>query len=197
MAAAELVEPGERVLLCGGPGRASRRSRRGAPRSSTTATADAVVVGFHREFDYERMRRRRPPPCAAGARLIATNDDATYPTPDGPIPGGGAILAAIVDRVGVDADGGRQAVPADGRAGARAGVGAEGIVVGDRPDTDGRFAVRARLPVRPRAERRDERADLPVDPSPTSSPPTSPSWSPACSRLSTDGQGFSRSSGGG
>ena len=27
-----------------------------------------------------------------GARLIGTNDDATYPTPDGPIPGGGAIL---------------------------------------------------------------------------------------------------------
>ena len=30
-----------------------------------------------------------------GARLIGTNDDATYPTPTGPIPGGGAILASV------------------------------------------------------------------------------------------------------
>ena len=36
-----------------------------------------------------------------GARLIGTNDDATYPTPDGPIPGGGAILASIVTAAGV------------------------------------------------------------------------------------------------
>ena len=36
-----------------------------------------------------------------GARLIGTNDDATYPTPDGPIPGGGAILASIVTASGV------------------------------------------------------------------------------------------------
>ena len=31
----------------------------------------------------------------AGARLLATNDDATYPTPSGPIPGCGSLLAAV------------------------------------------------------------------------------------------------------
>jgi HAD superfamily hydrolase (TIGR01450 family) len=30
-----------------------------------------------------------------GARLVATNDDATFPTPDGPMPGAGAIIGAF------------------------------------------------------------------------------------------------------
>ena len=30
-----------------------------------------------------------------GARLLATNDDATYPTPDGPVPGAGAMVGAL------------------------------------------------------------------------------------------------------
>ena len=38
-----------------------------------------------------------------GARLIGTNDDATYPTPDGPIPGGGALLAAVAYASGATA----------------------------------------------------------------------------------------------
>ena len=59
--------------------------------------ADAVLVGFHRDFDYERLRIAARA-VRRGARLLATNDDSSYPTPDGPIPGGGAILAAVVDR---------------------------------------------------------------------------------------------------
>ena len=71
----------------------SRQWSVAAQRSSTACgLVDAVIVGFHRTFDYESMlvasRAARN-----GARLIGTNDDATYPTPDGPIPGGGAILA--------------------------------------------------------------------------------------------------------
>ena len=58
-----------------------------------------MIVGFHREFDYERMRIAADA-VRRGARLIATNDDATYPTPDGPIPGGGAILASIATATG-------------------------------------------------------------------------------------------------
>jgi ribonucleotide monophosphatase NagD (HAD superfamily) len=75
-----------------------------------------------------------------GARLIATNDDATYPTPDGPIPGGGSIVAAVAYA--------SQATPTVAgkphRAMAdlvRALVGDSGTVVGDRPDTDGAFAI--------------------------------------------------------
>jgi 4-nitrophenyl phosphatase len=92
IAAATLLHPGERVLVCGGPGVLEAVEQRGA--TVVDDAPDAVIVGFHREFDYERMRIASSA-VRAGARLIATNDDATYPTPDGLIPGAGAILAAI------------------------------------------------------------------------------------------------------
>ncbi|MEY4115440.1 MAG: hypothetical protein RIQ32_199, partial [Actinomycetota bacterium] len=61
---------------------------------------DAVIVGFHRTFDFESMRRASAA-VRAGATLIGTNDDATYPTSSGVIPGGGSILAAIATASGV------------------------------------------------------------------------------------------------
>ena len=61
-----------------------------------------MVVGFHRDFDYERLRVASTA-VRAGARLLASNDDATYPTADGPIPGGGSILAAVERASGVAA----------------------------------------------------------------------------------------------
>jgi len=140
MAAATLVEPGERVLLCAGPGTAEALTARGAVvvTSGAERAVDVVVVGFHRDFDYARMRAAATA-VRNGARLVATNDDATYPTPDGPIPGAGSILA------GIERASSMRAVvagkPYDAMAAlVRARLGAEGIVVGDRPDTDGRFA---------------------------------------------------------
>lgn len=54
----------------------------------------AVVVGLDREFTYEKLRL-----AAAfirdGKPFIATNPDPTWPSPEGPIPGTGAILAAL------------------------------------------------------------------------------------------------------
>ena len=105
-------------------------------------TADVVVVGFHREFDYERLRIAATA-VHNGARLIATNDDATYPTPDGPIPGGGAILAAVATAAGVEpVIAGKPYTPM-----ALAVLDMLGrpdpatlLVVGDRPSTDGLFA---------------------------------------------------------
>lgn len=137
MAATALVEPGERVLVCGGPGVTEALERRGA-RPVRDGDADAVMVGFHRDFDYERLRIAATA-VRHGARLLATNDDATYPTPAGPIPGGGAILAAVVAATGVSAvvAGKPNAPMADL---VRARLGSVGIMVGDRPDTDGRFA---------------------------------------------------------
>jgi 4-nitrophenyl phosphatase len=101
--------------------------------------ADAVLVGFHRDFDYEGLRVAARA-VRRGARLLATNDDATYPTPDGPIPGGGAILAAVVVATGADAViAGKPHAPM--AALVRARLGEHGVMVGDRPDTDGRFAA--------------------------------------------------------
>ena len=75
-----------------------------------------------------------------GARLIATNDDATYPTPDGPIPGGGAIVAAVAYAAGVaPLVAGKPHRPMADLV--RALGEATGTMVGDRPETDGAFAV--------------------------------------------------------
>ena len=123
MAAALLVEPGERVLVAGGPGVVEALQARGVEvvvndgtldRSTIEAAPfDAVVTGLHRDFDYPRLRSAAAA-VHVGARLIGTNSDPTYPTPAGLDPGGGSILAADRDgRVGRAGDRG-QAVPADG-----------------------------------------------------------------------------------
>jgi 4-nitrophenyl phosphatase len=137
MAAAGLVQPGERVLVCAGPGVAEALDARGAE-AVRDGDADAVIVGFHLDFDYERLRIAARA-VRRGARLLATNDDASYPTPDGPIPGGGAILAAVQTATGAPVEiAGKPHGPMAELV--RARLGASGVMVGDRPDTDGRFA---------------------------------------------------------
>jgi HAD superfamily hydrolase (TIGR01450 family) len=139
MAAARLVEPGERVLVCAGPGVVEELDRRGA-QVVREGDADAVVVGFHLDFDYEGLRRAATA-VRRGARLIGTNDDPTYPTPDGPIPGGGAILAAVAVAAGVRPTiAGKPHEPMADLV--RARLGDAGVVVGDRADTDGLLARR-------------------------------------------------------
>ncbi len=60
-------------------------------------TADFVVVGMDREINYEKLTFAMDA-LTAGAELIATNRDATYPMPDGGLlPGGGAIVAALAE----------------------------------------------------------------------------------------------------
>jgi HAD superfamily hydrolase (TIGR01450 family) len=145
-AAAALIRPRERVLVCGGPGVVEAVTAVGAVPvagdDEAGTTADAVVVGFHRDFDYERMRIASTA-ARNGARLIATNDDTTFPTPDGPIPGGGAILAAVSTAAGVvPVIAGKPYPPMAAAVLERLGRPdpASLLVVGDRPSTDGRFA---------------------------------------------------------
>lgn len=137
MAAAALVQPGEVALVCAGPGVDEALAARGA-HTVRTGPADVVVVGFHRDFDFARLEAASTA-VRGGARLLATNDDATYPTPGGLIPGGGAILAAVTTASGAIPEVAGKPHPAMVDL-VRARVGGEGVVVGDRPDTDGRFA---------------------------------------------------------
>lgn len=138
MAATALVEPGERVLICAGPGVTEAVEARGAI-PVRDGGAEAVVVGMHLDFDYGRLRAAATA-VLGGARLIATNDDATYPTAAGPIPGGGAILAAVERATGARATvAGKPHAPMADLV--RARLGPHGVMVGDRPETDGAFAV--------------------------------------------------------
>lgn len=137
LAAASLVEAGERVLLCGGPGVREALEARGAI-VVTDGEADAVVVGYHPEFDYARMTAAAQA-VWGGARLIGTNDDPTYPTASGLVPGGGAILASIVTATGTVAQvAGKPYAPIADLV--RHRLGPTGVMVGDRADTDGAFA---------------------------------------------------------
>jgi HAD superfamily hydrolase (TIGR01450 family) len=168
IAAARLLEAGQRVLVCGGPGVEEAVHAAGAlPLDGATTPdppADVVVVGFHREFDYERMRIAATA-VRGGARLIATNDDATYPTPDGPIPGGGSILASIERASGVRATvAGKPYGPMVDTV--RARLGPTGVLVGDRPDTDGRFARAIGYRFDLVLTGVTSAADLPVEPAP-------------------------------
>ena len=162
-AAASEVEPGEVALVCAGEGVVEAMTARGVE-VVADGKADVVVVGYHRDFDYERMTVAATA-VRDGARLLATNDDATYPTPDGPIPGTGAILAGVVT-----ASGARPTVAGKPHAPmvrcVRERLGADGTVVGDRPDTDGRFATQLgyRFALVLSGVTRSE--DLPVEPAP-------------------------------
>ncbi len=154
MACAPLLPPGARVLVCGGPGIEEVVQRSGgtvldhAQVDRQPDLVDVVIVGFHRHFDFEIMRRSARA-IRAGALFVATNEDATYPTPQGEIPGGGSILAAIETAAG------QRAVvagkPHETMARAVWAMTAQAlddeqpftkaIMVGDRPSTDGQFAA--------------------------------------------------------
>jgi 4-nitrophenyl phosphatase len=147
MAAAGLVQAGDRVLVCGGPGVAEAVEAVGAVAvagdDSSRPAVDAVMVGFHRNFDYERMRIASFA-VRDGARLIATNDDATYPTPEGPIPGGGAILASVSTASAAIPIVAGKPYPPMVAAVAHVLPGVEPsamLMVGDRLETDGQFAA--------------------------------------------------------
>lgn len=108
-----MLKSGQRVLVAGGPGVVEAVESVGAIVAGRTddgssqseqeisdANIDAVIVGFHNTFNFESMRRASAA-VRAGAILIGTNDDATYPTSTGVIPGGGSILAGIATASGV------------------------------------------------------------------------------------------------
>jgi len=148
MAAATEIEPGMDVFLCGGRGLAEEIERIGASvhlahESRGLRAADAVVVGLHREMDYgtvaDAARLVR-----AGARFVASNTDPIYPTPDGPVPGGGTVVAAIRTAAGRDpvVTGKPHQPMADLVVGALGSLGQSCWFVGDRHDTDGGFARR-------------------------------------------------------
>ena len=104
----------------------------------SSGPVDAVVVGMDPGFDYDTLGRAMRA-VRGGARLIGTNHDPSYPTERGLEPGGGSLLAAVATAA--------EAVPI--MAGkpnqpivdcVRSRIGDTGVVVGDRPDSDGEFA---------------------------------------------------------
>ncbi len=67
----------------------------------TERDPDYVVLGETRTYSFERLTRAIRL-VAAGARFIATNPDATGPSPDGPLPATGSVAALITRATGVE-----------------------------------------------------------------------------------------------
>jgi ribonucleotide monophosphatase NagD (HAD superfamily) len=148
MSAVTAIQASWRVLVCGGQGLIEEVRASGAEtvvayeKRPISGTFDAVVVGFHREFDFQVLADALTA-VRGGALLIGSNYDPTYPTPDGPIPGGGSIVAAIEKATGVTAlITGKPCAPMAGLVRDMCpGVDvADMVMVGDRDDTDGAFA---------------------------------------------------------
>lgn len=137
-AGARLLEPGQRVLVVGGPGLHEAVAVRGCE-VVDRGPCDVVISGLDRELRYESIRLATLA-IRAGARWVLTNPDLTYPTPHGLEPGAGAIGAAIAAATGAEPEIGGK--PEGAMVGLiRERLGPAGIVVGDRVDTDGPFAT--------------------------------------------------------
>jgi len=67
----------------------------------TERDPDYVVLGETRTYSFERITRAIRL-VEDGARFIATNPDATGPTPDGPLPATGSVAALISKATGVE-----------------------------------------------------------------------------------------------
>jgi HAD superfamily hydrolase (TIGR01450 family) len=109
--------------------------------------AELVLVAGTEQVDYEDLRiaalavRR-------GADFLATSKDPTYPMPDGLWPGTGAIVAAVeVASERVAAIVGKPEPQLMLTAMERLGGDGKTLVIGDRIDTDGAAAARAKLDV--------------------------------------------------
>jgi 4-nitrophenyl phosphatase len=162
-AGARLLGAGERVLVVGGPGLHEEVAARGC-RIVEDGPCDAVISGLDRQLRYDDLRRATLA-IRSGARWVLTNPDPTYPTPHGLEPGAGAIGAAIAAATGAEpVIGGK---PEGAMVGLlRQRFGDDGVVVGDRVDTDGQFAAALGYRFALVLSGVTTDADLPVDPEP-------------------------------
>jgi 4-nitrophenyl phosphatase len=148
MSAAVPMRAGQRALVCGGRGLVEALEAKGVEvvlayeEPGATGPFDAVVVGLHKQFSYDVLDDAQRA-VRAGARLIGSNEDSTYPTPHGPTPGGGAVLAAIAtaaDTTPLVTGKPHHTMAALVQDMCGDVVGHELMMIGDRPNTDGAFA---------------------------------------------------------
>lgn len=130
-----LADTAPPTLLFGAAGARAPLEHAGVPIVADWHEARAVVAGLDLSLTYEALTRAVMA-VNAGARLIATNTDVTYPTPEGLWPGAGSLVAAIEAATGVRAEvAGKPNAAMRGLLHARL-AGKRATVIGDRPETD-------------------------------------------------------------
>lgn len=165
-AAASLLPIGSSAAVVGDAGIHEALDERGVEVVGASARPDAVVVGRSVILDYDELAAAATA-IRAGARFVATNTDTTFPTANGLLPGAGALVAFLQAASGTNPEvAGKPHVGAADLV--RARYGEVGVVVGDRPDTDGQFARLVGAKFILVLTGVTARGDLPVDPSPDS-----------------------------
>jgi 4-nitrophenyl phosphatase len=143
--AAGMLATGCRAVVLGADGVLEALARRGVL-VVPEGPADAVVVGLTRTFTYDDVARAAAA-VRSGARFIGTNEDPTFPTPDGLTPGAGAILAAVSMAAEATPEvAGKPHGPTAEAIAARVPHGQLRAMVGDRPSTDGALAAHLGIP---------------------------------------------------
>jgi HAD superfamily hydrolase (TIGR01450 family) len=135
---------GARVLVVGGEGLLWALRERGLePVDSHDDDPVAVVQGFHPSVGWSQLAEAAAA-IRSGALWVASNLDLTFPTPEGPAPGNGALVNAVAAAVGRQPDvvAGKPHRPLFDETVRRVGS-KRPLVVGDRLDTDIEGAVRA------------------------------------------------------
>ena len=122
------------VLIVGEVGVTSAVEEAGLTVTDDPLVAGAVVVGLTRGLTYELVTAAMQA-IMNGARFIATNDDTSFPTEDGLVPGSGAIVAAIAAASGVQPEVAGKPNKAMKDL-IRSRVGSDAWIIGDRLDTD-------------------------------------------------------------
>ncbi|NOZ63357.1 MAG: HAD-IIA family hydrolase, partial [Caldiserica bacterium] len=92
-----------RVLTIGEEGLHFSLRRKGFLVTTQSSSVDAVAAGLDRRFNYQKLFLAQKA-ILSGAKFIATNRDATLPTENGLLPGSGAIIKAIEECTGKEAE---------------------------------------------------------------------------------------------
>jgi glycerol-1-phosphatase len=140
---ADLLEPGAPVLAVGGPGVAAALTAAGLTVVERAEDRPAAVVqGYGRDVGWTQLAEAVVA-VREGARHVATNIDATVPSPRGPLPGNGAMVAVVRAVTGEDPLVTGKPDPAMHAECVRRTGARRPLVVGDRLDTDIEGARRA------------------------------------------------------
>jgi glycerol 3-phosphatase-2 len=128
---------GKGVLVVGGRGLHEALEIAGAKLldPDTWRSAEVVVAGLDPKLTYEKLRAATLA-IAAGARFVGSNADANLPTPEGPWPGAGSVLALLSVATGTHPEIAGKPERALFETVAEAVGPGPRLMVGDRPDTD-------------------------------------------------------------
>jgi 4-nitrophenyl phosphatase len=138
-AGASLFAAGDRVAVVGDDGVLEALADRGVAVVEPGDDPGGVIVGRSLDLDHDRLAAAATA-IREGARFVATNTDATFPSPAGLLPGAGALVAYLATASGTEPEvAGKPHRPVADLV--RERLGAVDVMAGDRPDTDGLFAT--------------------------------------------------------